>query len=187
MSRSTQGSLIFQPFAVVHPQTLGRLHSIVETLKHQSGLRRRSVGGMSAPRLWHNRLSDLACFYLLHIHSRKGSKRAKETSQQSIPRHLQMLRMDGATLSRVCFRKVPAESPIYHDYTRMNEVTWLAEIWWDWIWVVQRLFLPARLCKTLWESTGHLFHPLRFSNKRKDLTVPDADAYTTQLQSQVFF
>lgn len=75
MSRSTQGSLISQAFAVVHPQTLGRLHSIAELSKHQSG-----VSG-----------SDITVLYLLHIHSRKRSKQEKETSQQSIARHLQMV------------------------------------------------------------------------------------------------
>lgn len=38
-----------------------------------------------------------------------------------------------AAPSGVCFRKVPAESPIHHDYATMNEVIWLTKIRWDWI------------------------------------------------------
>lgn len=169
MSRSKQGSLIFQPFAAVHRQTLARLHSIVETPKHQSEASDISASEgcppTPTPRLWHRCLNRLGLL-LSTRHSFKKKEENRPLSNLQIDTYKCCGRTDGATLRRVCFRKVPAGSPIYHDYTRTNEVTWPAEIWWNWIWVVQWLCpcLPARLFKTLWESSGHLFHPLTFSN-----------------------
>lgn len=166
MSRSKQGSLIFQAFAAVHLQTLARLHSIVETRKHQSEASDISASeGCPPPQLWHHCLNRPGLL-LSTRHSFKKKEENRPLSNLQLDTYKCCGRTDGATPRRVCFRKVPAGSPIYHDYTRMNEVTWPAEIWWNWIWVVQWLCpcLPARLFKTLWKSSGHLFHRLTFSN-----------------------
>lgn len=130
------------------------------------GLRHFSIGGMPPPpQLWHHCLNRPGLL-LSTRHSFKKKEENRPLSNLQLDTYKCCGRTDGATLRRVCFRKVPAGSPIYHDYTRMNEVTWPAEIWWNWIWVVQWLCpcLPARLFKTLWKSSGHLFHPLTFSN-----------------------
>lgn len=93
MSRSKQGSLIFQAFAAVHLQTLARLHSIVETRKHQSEASDISASEGCPPPPALTSLSEpagLASIYSTFIQEKGG----KQTSQQSTARHLQMLRTD---------------------------------------------------------------------------------------------
>lgn len=112
------------------------------------GLQHCSVGGMLAP--WFpTSLSERLSLIVSTPHSFRKKEQMSEGDFSAIDSWTQMLYRRSNAKESVCFRKVPVGSPIYHDYTRMNEETCLAEIWWKWIWVVQPLCLPVWLYKTL--------------------------------------
>lgn len=121
MSRSTQCGLSFKAFAVVHSQTLGRLHSIVETSTHQSGA--FSIAAWEG--CWPLALTSLSELHLLvsTSHSFKKKELTRKRDLSAIDSWTFTNAVDGRsnTKKSLCFRKVPVGSPIYHDYTRMNE------------------------------------------------------------------